>query len=189
MMNRYLSKKYRLCYFDHVASGYSNCSQLKYISLCSTCILSEKVAFCKMGKPFSKRKGLSKLSAGNSAPPQQLSVCQVDHFTDSQATCQKYHSPSHLLVEAISFHFYSLTLAVLTLLKWRLVLCNQAVETCYGYLLNWEKAHALTTLGEKILCARMSATHSSVNRPTSLQRELGIHLMLQLPDFTYESLG
>lgn len=58
MMNRYLSKKSRLWYFDYVASGYSNCSQLKYISLCSTCILSEKIAFCKMGKPFSKRKGL-----------------------------------------------------------------------------------------------------------------------------------
>lgn len=123
-MNRYLSKKYRLCYFNYVASGYSNCSQLKYVSLCPTCILSEKVAFCKMGKPLSKRKGLSKLSAGNSAPPQQLSVCQVDDFTDSQATCQKYLSP-HLLVEAISFHFYSLTLAVLTLLKWRLILGNQ----------------------------------------------------------------
>lgn len=110
----------------------------------------------------------------------------VKLIADSQATCQKYHSPSHLLVEAISFHFYSLTLAVL---KWRLVLSNQAVEPCYGYLLNWEKAHVLTTRGEKILCAWMSATHSSVNRPTSLQRELGIHLMLQLPDFTYESLG
>lgn len=113
-MNRYLSKEYRLCYFVCVASGYSNCSQLKYVSLRPTRILSEKVAFCKMGKPLGKRKGLSKLSAGNSAPPQQLSVRQVDHFTDSQATCRKYCSPPQLPAEAISFHFYSLTLAVLT---------------------------------------------------------------------------
>lgn len=115
-MNRYLNKKYRLCYFDRVASGYSNCSQMKYVSLSLTYILSKKVAFCKMGKPLGKMKGLSKLSAGKSAPPQQLSVCQVDRFTDSQATCQKYCS-RYLRVESISFRFYSLTLAVLALLK------------------------------------------------------------------------
>lgn len=66
---------------------------------------------------------------------------------------------------------------------------SEAVETCYNYLLNREIVHVLTTVGEKILCAWVSATHSLVNRPTSLQRELDIHLMPQLLEFTYESLG
>lgn len=34
IINRYLNKEYRLCYFDCAASGYSNCIQLKYVILC-----------------------------------------------------------------------------------------------------------------------------------------------------------
>lgn len=124
---KYLSMKYKLDYFDGIAFSYSSFSQLKYVSLWPTCILSEKATFWKTGKPLSKKKGLSKLSDGNSAPPllQQLCVCQADHFPVSQATCQTYCSPSHLLAEAMSFHFYSLVRAVLTLLKCMLILCKQ----------------------------------------------------------------
>ena len=115
IMNRYLSKKYQVCHFDCVASGYSNCSQLKYVSLCPTCILSEKVAFYKMGKPLSERKSLSKLSAGDSAPPllQQLSVCHsADHW-----------QPGYM--SKILQSFSSTSKSYFFPLLWRLILCNQ----------------------------------------------------------------